>query len=65
MSKKTQQLNIRLTPEMLVELEEIAEYERAGVAELLRGWIRDRVSKYRESKRFQAWKKRKEEGVKT
>ena len=63
--KKTMQLNVRVPPSLLVDLEEIGEYERAGVPELVRGWIREKVAKYRDSKRFQAWKKRKAEGVRT
>ena len=58
MSKKTQQLNVRVTPEQLEDLEEIAKFERAKIPELIREWIREKVNKYKDSKRFQKWKER-------
>ena len=58
MSKKTHQLNVRISPEMEDELEQIAGYEHATVPELVRGWLRKEIDRYRNSKRFEAWRKR-------
>lgn len=62
MAKLSEQLNIRIPDEMLTDLETIAEYEHSKVPELVRSWVRDKISEYRKDKRFREWleKKRKE-----
>lgn len=54
MSKKAEQINIKVTPAMKFEIETVAFYEGASVTELIRGWIRARISEYRRNKRFAA-----------
>ena len=46
-SKKTEQINIAMTSEMTFMLNAIAHFEGATATELVRGWIRDRITDYR------------------
>lgn len=50
MEKKTQQINLKVTYQMRQQLETICKYEGVGMAELLRGWIRDRLAVYKKAK---------------
>ena len=56
MSKKTQQLNVRISTAFEADLIEVAEYKRAGIPELVRGILRDEIGAIQDSKRFQKWK---------
>lgn len=58
--KKSDQLNVRVHPSMLTDLEDVAAYERVGVPELVRGWIRGRLREYLGDSRFKHWLKAKE-----
>jgi len=48
--KKTQQINLKVTYKMREQLETLCKYEGVGMAELLRGWIRDRLASYKKAK---------------
>ena len=50
--KKAEQIGIRLTSEMLRDLEIIGQVEGVDKAELVRGWIRERISGYQKDKRY-------------
>ena len=61
MSKKTDQLNIRVEAEMLWELELIARVEKAGIPELVRSWIRDKIREYQKDPRYRKLEAEKDE----
>ena len=46
MNKKTEQIGVRVTSEMALDLEVIAQVEGVDKPELVRGWIRDRIKEY-------------------
>ncbi len=50
--KKTEQINTRLTDEMLWDIEAIAEVEGVDKSELVRGWIREKIQSYQKDKRY-------------
>jgi len=50
--KKSQQLNVRLEVSMMTDLELISEVEGVGMAELVRGWIRERIAGYQKDRRY-------------
>lgn len=50
MEKKTEQINLRLTHRIKQQLETICKYEGVDMAELIRGWIRDRLAEYRRAR---------------
>ena len=52
MSKKTDQLNVRVESEMLRDLETIARVEKAGIPELVRSWIREKIREYQKDPRY-------------
>lgn len=56
MSKQTDQLNVRISSDLLEDLKAIGRYEGVKVPELVRSWIRDRIREYRKDKRFEEWK---------
>jgi len=56
LSKQTDQLNVRISSDLLEDLKLIAQYEGSKVPELVRSWIRDRIREYRKDKRFEDWK---------
>lgn len=51
MEKKLDQINLKVTFRMKEQLEAVCRYEGVGMAELIRGWIRDRLTTYRQAKR--------------
>jgi len=57
--------SLRISKKMLELLEMIAEYENVGRAELVRGWIREKIAWYRKQYKIapiKAWyKKRRKE----
>jgi len=61
LSKKTDQLNIRVEAEMLWELELIARVEKAGIPELVRSWIRDKIREYQKDPRYRKLEAEKDE----
>ena len=61
MSKKTDQLNVRVEAEMLWELELIARVEKAGIPELVRSWIRDKIREYQKDPRYRKLEAEKDE----
>lgn len=56
MSKKTEQIGVRVTPEMAQDLDLISQVEGVDKPELIRGWIRDRIGGYQRDKRYLAKK---------
>ena len=56
MSKKIEQINVKITFEMKERLESIGKLEGVGVPELVRGWIRDRIAGYKIPKSFRELK---------
>jgi len=50
MEEKTEQINLKITWETRQQLEAICRYEGVGMAELIRGWIRDRLAEYKKAK---------------
>ena len=52
--KKTEQIGVRVTPEMDLDLEIISQVEGVDKPELIRGWIRDRIGGYQRDKRYLA-----------
>jgi len=54
--KKSQQLNVRLEVSMMTDLELISQVEGVGMAELVRGWIRDQIAGYQKDRRYLAKK---------
>ena len=58
--KKSDQLNVRVPPSLMEDLEDVAAFERAGVPELVREWIREKIREYLGSSRFKRWLKARE-----
>ena len=52
MSKKTEQIGVRVTSEMDRDLDIISQVEGVDKPELIRGWIRDRIGGYQRDKRY-------------
>jgi len=55
--------SLRISKEMLELVEMIAEYEHVGRAELVRGWIREKIGWYRKHYKIgaiKAWHKRRQ-----
>lgn len=50
MEKKLDQINLKVTFGMRRQLEAVCKYEGVGMAELIRGWIRDRLAVYKQAK---------------
>jgi metal-responsive CopG/Arc/MetJ family transcriptional regulator len=50
--KKTEQIGIRLTDTMFFDLEVICKIEGVDKAELVRGWIREKISERQKDKRY-------------
>jgi len=46
-SKKLEQINVKVTREMKKRLEIIAKFEGVGIPELVRGWIRAKIAAYK------------------
>jgi len=61
MSKYTEQLNIRVPPELKRELQEVAEFEHVKVTDLVRQLIRQWVREITSTRAYQNWKRRHEE----
>ena len=60
MEKKSDQLNVRVPPSLMEDLEDVAAFERAGVPELVREWIREKIREYLGNSRFKRWLKARE-----
>lgn len=55
-SKKLEQINVKVTPEMKERLEKVADVEGVGLPELVRGWIRAELAAYKIPKSFRQLK---------
>jgi len=51
----TYQLNVRLSRQMLEELERVSEYRGLKKGTLVRLWIRDRLDEITRSRAYQSW----------
>jgi len=66
-SKYVDQINVRVPPDLKLELIEVADYEHIKVTDLVRELIRKKVQEVTATRAFQNWKRRaheeeKEEG---
>lgn len=52
--KKTEQINLRLTDEMVLDVHALSDVEGVDRAELIRGLIRDKIQASQKNKRFLA-----------
>lgn len=48
--KKTEQINLKVTYPMRAQLEAVCKYEGVDLAELIRGWIREKLREYKRQK---------------
>lgn len=48
--KKTEQIGFKVTYPMRAEIEAICKHEGVDKAELVRGWIRDKIREYKKNK---------------
>ena len=54
--KKNEQLNLRITSEMVEDLEDISSFLSVGIPELIRSWISNKINEYRHDERFESWR---------
>jgi len=57
MSKYTQQVNVKLSPEFKIMLEVVSKFETRKLSELVREWIVDRLKTYARNPQFKRWLK--------
>ena len=48
--KKTEQINLKVTYPMRAQLVAVCKYEGVDMAELVRGWIREKLREYKKQK---------------
>lgn len=58
MSKYTSQLNVKLSPELKADLEDVAAYQGIKPSELVRTWIRYEIMEVKGTRAFQNWQKK-------
>jgi len=63
MEKRTQVIGIRLTALVRRELDLISRLEGTTIAELVRGWIRDKVREYQKDPRYKRLEAEKDEDL--
>jgi hypothetical protein len=49
------QLNLKVNSDLVLKLQDIADYELSKVSELVRGWINERVKGYEGNRRYNKW----------
>ena len=60
-SKYLDQVNVRLPPELKRELEDVCDYERIKVPDLLRQLVREVVREHRKMRDYLSWRRKREE----
>jgi hypothetical protein len=49
------QLNVKVKSDLVLKLQDIADYELSKVSELVRGWINEKVKEYEGNRRYNKW----------
>ena len=57
MSKYVEQVNVRVPPELKLELNDVADYEHTKVTDLIRELIRKKIREVTGTRAYQTWKK--------
>lgn len=59
-SKYLEQINVKLSKELRLDLEDVASYEGVKMSELLRTWIRQRIQEIKQTRAYQNWLRKRE-----
>jgi hypothetical protein len=49
------QFNLKVNSDLVLKLQDIADYELTKVSELVRGWINEKVKEYEGNRRYNKW----------